>query len=108
MKKEEYIETIVVNKKMVNVGMDDYGQCYFLEWVDDEGNLQETGCGTYNLNYYEVALSMFDYKGYYITVYGQDAWDELMELHKKRGLPSIDTDDYQLYNIDEFYKERGL
>ena len=31
MKQEEYVKTIVVYGKMVNVGMDDYGQQYFIE-----------------------------------------------------------------------------
>ena len=43
MKQEEYVKTIVVYDKMVNIGMDDYGQQYFLEYVDETGQLVEVG-----------------------------------------------------------------
>ena len=53
MKKEEYVETKVINGHMVNIGLDDYGQCYFFEFVDPDGELREVSCGTYNFNYEE-------------------------------------------------------
>lgn len=43
MKQEEYIKTIVVYGKMVNVGIDDYGQQYFIEFVNSKGELEEFG-----------------------------------------------------------------
>ena len=54
MKPEEYVKTIAYNGHMVNIGNDDYGQQYFIEYVDDDGNLCEVGCGAYNFEYMEV------------------------------------------------------
>lgn len=54
MKKEEYIETVVLNGKMYNVGIDDYGQQYFIEYIDIHGKLVEFGCGAYNPYYLDV------------------------------------------------------
>lgn len=51
MKKEEFIESIFFNGKLVNVGLDDAGQSYFIEYVDDQGNLNEESAGSYNTNY---------------------------------------------------------
>lgn len=51
MKKEEFIESIFFNGKLVNVGLDDAGQSYFIEYVDDQGNLREESVGSYNTNY---------------------------------------------------------
>ena len=39
MKTSEYVKTIVVYGKMVNVGMDDAGQQYFIEYVNANGEL---------------------------------------------------------------------
>ena len=46
MKTSEYVKTIVVYGKMVNVGMDDAGQQYFIEYVNANGELVEMGCGS--------------------------------------------------------------
>ena len=35
MKQEEYIKTIVYNGQMINLGNDDHGQTYFLEYAED-------------------------------------------------------------------------
>lgn len=51
MKREEYIETVAYNGHMINVGIDDPGQQYFLETINEEGKLIEIGCGAYNNNY---------------------------------------------------------
>lgn len=54
MKKEEFVESIFFNGKLVNVGLDDAGQSYFIEYVDEHGDLNEESVGSYNT----------DYKGY--------------------------------------------
>ena len=59
MKQEDYIETLVINGHIVPVGMDDYGQCYYFEYLDENGQLQEMGCGTYNFNYKREIESFF-------------------------------------------------
>ena len=43
---------------MINVGLDDYGQQYFLEYVED-GVLKEAGCGAYNEHYMEEIEYLF-------------------------------------------------
>lgn len=59
MKREEYITTINYNGHMINVGMDDPGQQYFLEFVDDSGELVEYGCGSYNDDYHAEIERIF-------------------------------------------------
>lgn len=51
MKKEEYITTFVVGSRCIPVGLDDAGQTYFFEYVDEVGNLVEECCGSYNTDY---------------------------------------------------------
>lgn len=50
MKQEEYIKTIVYNGQMINLGQDDVGQTYFLEYVED-GELKEECVGAYVTDY---------------------------------------------------------
>lgn len=45
MKKEEFVESIFFNGKLVNIGLDDASQSYFIEYVDDRGNLNEESAG---------------------------------------------------------------
>ena len=62
MTKEEYVKTFEVCGTKVDLGLDDYGQCYFIEWTDKNGERKETGLGTYNFHYLEEIYSMFDEK----------------------------------------------
>jgi len=55
---DTYIETLVVYDKMVNVFLNDYGQCYWFQWVDN-GELKSNSCGTYNSNYREEIEEYF-------------------------------------------------
>lgn len=82
MKQEEYVKTIVVYGKMVNVGMDDYGQQYFLEYIDEDGNLAEVGCGAYNTNYEDVAKGIIDHRRWSIEFWGEETYLE-MERQKE-------------------------
>lgn len=50
MNKDEYIKTIVYNGRMINIGIDDYGQTYFLEYLED-GELKEECIGAYVTDY---------------------------------------------------------
>ena len=59
MTSEEYIKTINVNGIEIKLGLDDYGQQYFIEWEDSEGK-HETGLGAYNTNYMLYILYTFD------------------------------------------------
>lgn len=50
MKQDEYIKTIVYNERMINVGLSDAGQTYFIEYVED-GELKEECVGAYTSDY---------------------------------------------------------
>ena len=82
MKANEYIKTIIVYGKMVNVGMDDYGQQYFLEFVNNDGELEEIGCGAYNFDYEEVAKSIIDHRRFLIEEWGEE---QVLEIEKSKA-----------------------
>ena len=84
MKPNEYIKTIVIYGKMINVGIDDYGQQYFLEYVDDNGQLQEVGCGAYNSDIEDVAKTIIDSRRYMIEEYGEEEVLKMEEAKRKR------------------------
>lgn len=84
MKRDEYVKTIVIYGKMLNVGMDDYGQQYFLEYVDDNGELQEIGCGAYNSDIEDVAKTIIDRRRYMIEEYGEEEVLRIEEEKRKR------------------------
>lgn len=50
MKQEEYIKTIVYNDHTINIGLDYYGQTYFIEYLED-GELKEECVGPYIADY---------------------------------------------------------
>lgn len=93
MEKNEYIKTLNVAGKEVKLGLNDYGQCYFIEWVDEDGKEQSMGLGTYNSHYLEDIYYLFDpeYKalkkkelwGDYMTPKEYDRWLEYGKLFKK-------------------------
>lgn len=62
MKKSEYVKTVVLGGKMINIGLDDYGQCYFFEFVDQNGELKEMSCGTYCFDYMQEIKDYFGVK----------------------------------------------
>ena len=84
MKREEYVTTIVVYGKMVNVGMDDYGQQYFLEFLNDDGELIEFGCGSYNHDFEDVAKSVIDHRRHCIEIFGEEEYLEMEKLKAER------------------------
>lgn len=50
MKPEEYVATVVYDGKMINVGIDDAGQTYFLEYLQDDKLIEEC-IGPYVVDY---------------------------------------------------------
>ena len=50
MQQEEYIKTIIYNGRMINIGLSDAGQTYFLEYAED-GELKEECVGAYVTDY---------------------------------------------------------
>ena len=50
MKQEEYIKTIVYNDQMINLGLDDFMQTYYIEYAEN-GKLKEECVGSYITDY---------------------------------------------------------
>lgn len=59
MNSDEYVKTFNIAGKEIKLGIDDYGQCYFVEWEED-GKIREMGLGTYNFHYMEDIYYLFD------------------------------------------------
>ena len=84
MKTSEYVKTIVVYGKMVNVGMDDAGQQYFIEFVNANRELVEIGCGSYNFDYEGVAKHVIDQDRYSREIWGDKAWEKIQKEKEER------------------------
>lgn len=50
MKQSEYVKTVIYNNRMINIGLDDYGQTHFIEYAED-GELKEECVGSYIEDY---------------------------------------------------------
>lgn len=59
MRDEEYLTTITVGGRSADIGFDDYGQCYFIEWEED-GEKECMGLGSYNPYCLEEAFHFLD------------------------------------------------
>ena len=84
MKTNEYVKTIVVYGKMVNVGMDDAGQQYFIEYVNANGELAEMGCGSYNFDYEDVAKYATDPDRYSREIWGDEELEKIQKEKEER------------------------
>ena len=51
MIKEEFVKHITYNNIEIDIGIDDYGQTYFIEYTDENGNLQQECVGAYVTDY---------------------------------------------------------
>lgn len=59
MKDFEYVTTLKLNKQLVNIGLDDNGQCYFAEYVDPKTyEDKQVSLGTYNSDYEYAAQEL--------------------------------------------------
>lgn len=74
MKPEEFVESRVINGQLVNIGMDDYGQQFFFEYVKD-GELKSIGCGAYNTDY----MGFIDLWLNRLDKMAEDDWLNLLE-----------------------------
>lgn len=86
MDTNEYIKTFTINGQDIKLGLDDYGQCYFIEWEDEQNNVQTLGLGTYNFRYMEEIYYLFDptYKDLSRKdLYGEELTDEEKVLWKR-------------------------
>lgn len=50
MRQDEYVKTVTYNGVKIDVGLDDYGQSYFIEYVED-GKLETECVGSYIADY---------------------------------------------------------
>lgn len=124
MKSLEYVTTVLVKDYVVNIGIDDYGQCYFIEWVENENGkdvVRSLSLGTYCTNYLESTYSIFDYKGASISLYGKEQWEEDTARIKGRYISSgwadenpeaylqwltdRNREDYGIYDFPKMYEE---
>ena len=80
MIKEEYIGTIELNGTKVDVGIDDYGQQYFFEFINKNGEKEILGCGAYNINFLDDIIYIVDRQGFFEQKYDYN------ELYKQLGL----------------------
>ena len=55
---EEFVEVISIEDKLVVVGYDDAGQCYFIVYNED-GELKSESCGSFNDDYKEIIVYKF-------------------------------------------------
>ena len=56
MRDNEYITSLKLNNQLVNIGLDDNGQCYFVEYVDPKtGEDKQVSLGSYNMEYIYAA-----------------------------------------------------
>lgn len=81
MTEQEYIKTLCIDGQDVDLGLDDYGQCYFIEWIDETGRRKDMGLGTYNFRYMEEIYYMFD--PIYKILASKDLWGEDMTTEEK-------------------------
>lgn len=86
MTQEEFVKTFNICGTKVDLGLDDYGQCYFIEW-EENGEKKEMGLGTYCFDYLEQIYYLFDPRYQELSkkdLYGEltDAeWNEYCRYH---------------------------
>ena len=102
MMKEEYVKTLNVGGHEIKLGLDDYGQCYFIEWADPlTGELKETGLGTYNFNYMEDIYYLFDDR--YKELVRRELFGELSdgETAEMENYRRIFDEEYDFYGVEK-------
>ena len=83
MRKEEYKGSITtLNNIKVDVGIDDYGQQYFIEFEKDR-KIEEIGLGTYNIWFMNDLLYLVDKENY---LNGEYTEEYINFLYKTIGL----------------------
>ncbi len=57
----DYVETVFLVSPVeysIDVFMDDYGQCYYVKYIDKNGKEREWSCGTYNFDYLDDVFAI--------------------------------------------------
>ena len=97
MDKRNYIKTLHICGYDIDLGLDDYGQCYYIEWEQD-GEKKVTGLGAYNFHYLEDIYYMFDPE--YKILARKEIWGEELTEDEKKMLAEyqqIFDDEYKFY-----------
>ncbi len=58
---EDYVETVFLVSPVeysVDVFMSDYGQCYYVKYIDKDGKQREWSCGAYNFDYLDDVFAI--------------------------------------------------
>lgn len=98
MDTNEYIKTLTIDGYEIKLGLDDYGQCYFIEWEDEQNKVQTLGLGTYNFRYMEEIYYLFDpvYKDLSRkNLYGEELTEEEKALWKR--YKDLFEEEYKMY-----------
>lgn len=98
MTSDEYIKTIKVKDLDVDLGMDDYGQSYFIEWEDDEGS-HEMSVGSYNMDYLSTIL-------YYCDLEYRRLWEKMLLGQLLTDQEKDQWKQYQKMIDDEYSSQR--
>lgn len=96
MTADEYVYTLDVNGIEVKVGIDDYGQCFFYEYTDCNGNLKVESCGAFNEGFVQYIYHELDPS--YKELARKALYDELDEYDEDK------LEDYHIL-FKEAYKK---
>lgn len=100
MKQEDYVETLDVKGKKVDVGLDDYGQCYYFEFEDDNGDIKEVSCRTFNGDYVGEIADYFNVNEEDIFPFTNKAYpDEKYKEVKEKYESLIEERDNNFLNL---------
>ena len=98
MEFSQYIKTLTICGHDIDLGLDDYGQCYFIEWIDENGDKKDTGLGTYNFHYMEEIYYRFD--PIYKSLARKEIWGEELTPEEKDQLDKYQkmfNEEYKMY-----------
>jgi len=79
MKSKDFIRTIEIEGTKVDIGQDDYGQCYYFEYEKD-GQKLDISCGTYNADV--IPYIFFELCPRYRKLWGKSFRNELTDEEK--------------------------
>lgn len=76
---EDFIKTIEIEGIKVDIGQNDYGQCYYFEYEKD-GQKFDISCGTYNADV--ISYIFFELCSRYRKLWGKNFRNELTDEEK--------------------------
>lgn len=107
MKKEEYVESLIIDDRIVEVGQDDYGQCYFFNYLDENNNIKSVCCGSYNPYYKDEIAGFFcvdvnnikSFNKYDLENKTRELNKETKMIEEKRKTINVLKQDVAIYNM---------